>query len=542
MLYDTLHPLLGTDKSNPLFEVLFDPQVPDKLLVHFGMRFLESVPRNSFAEKLLTARLFNAGFSRKELSKTFGWDFKTMQRWGDLLKNGNYEDIKRIDDGRGARKKITEERRLYILNLFDYYHAEKGCHLIGYIIGRYFEFYNEPVSGESIRQIIKERKQEQKKQAPESAELEYPVTIYSREVEMREKVSVLSGIAPSPAMVFPIEKLENTCKNHCSPSSEICKKSTDSPISMLSVNKTFPTIDPGFNQILSCHHVGILLTRIFMDFISEDLGGVSAIIRQWLAMILNGCHNIEQGRALNYRALELFVGKQKTSPDKQRAALKETATRPNITRLFSKNIRMVKAENDAAFLLDPHGVPYTGQLKTENLSAAHTKSLNKKLKKLNGKIKRVPLDRDNALNKNSEKQLPIREKIKELDKKLNDTPREVSRIEKLIREEYVKLNFMPKSLMDAVKITARNIIYQLLEIFRPVWNNYRNDLVVLRELITAMGHIEEKETTIMVWLNPTRQFSKKEKTKIAVFCFQISNRINQHYRLDKTVIISLYEL
>ena len=73
-------------------------------------------------------------------------------------------------------------------------------------------------------------------------------------------------------------------------------------------------------------------------------------------------------------------------------------------------------------------------------------------------------------------------------------------------------------------------------------NNYRNDLVILRELITAMGHIEETETTIIVYLNPTRIFSKKEKNKIALFCFQISNRINQHYCLEKTVVISLYEL
>ena len=94
MSYKTLHPLLGIDKSNPLFEVLFDPDVPDKLLVHFGMKFLELVPRNSFAEKLLVARLFNAGFNRKKLTETFAWDFKTMQRWGDLLKNGDKESIK----------------------------------------------------------------------------------------------------------------------------------------------------------------------------------------------------------------------------------------------------------------------------------------------------------------------------------------------------------------------------------------------------------------------------------------------------------------
>ena len=48
----TLQPLLGIDKSNPFFEVLFNPDTPDELLVHFGMRLLETVPRNSFQSKL----------------------------------------------------------------------------------------------------------------------------------------------------------------------------------------------------------------------------------------------------------------------------------------------------------------------------------------------------------------------------------------------------------------------------------------------------------------------------------------------------------
>jgi hypothetical protein len=811
MLCKTLHPLLGIDKSNPLFEVLFNPDVPDKLLVHFGMKFLEAVPRNSFAEKLLTARLFNAGFNRKKLMETFGWDFKTMQRWGYLLKDGDWESIRRIDDGQGAKKKITEERLRYILELFDRHHEVKGCHIISYITQRYFEFYHETISIECIRKILKERKYELQEKLSGSTEQKYPLTIYSVEAEIREKVSVLSRIAAFGTTVSPAIKLENSCKNSLNMSVVTRKKSNYSPISTFSANITFPMIDTVFKQVLSCHHIGILLTRIFMDFISDNLGDITAIIRQWLAMILNGCYNIEQGGALNYRALELFVGQQKTSSDKQRVTLKETATRNNIARLFGKNIRMIKAHNDETFMLDPHGVPYSGQLKvlkcwlggshsigkgyyldlihtlkgepvfsvindnyydlrqrfftvikefryilggerdrfltivvdraiydvgfmrkaasrkihiitweknykkgeweaasgdystetffimkyrnsredtylytvqflkrpwekeksfaqyiillskpdkaplelsvictdfsreaqaaikpiltrwlqendigylislginqitsysyhtyeyiaetladrnitnreysrmvaeklklkkklgilllnreayiekkeqdlidmegerisyeqkfkTESINDVRRNYLNRKLKKLNAKIKRVPRDRDKALNKNSMKQQPIRQQIRALDGKLNELPREVSRIDKLIREEYVRLNFMPKSMMDAVKITARNIIYQLLEIFRPIWNNYRNDLVILRELITAMGHIEETETTIIVYLNPTRIFSKKEKNKIALFCFQISNRINQHYCLEKTVVISLYEL
>ena len=82
---DILQPLLGQDKSNPLFEILFDPDVPDDLLVYYGMHFLEKVRRGSFEEALLTARLYNADFSRKVLHEKFGYDRKTMQVWGAAL-------------------------------------------------------------------------------------------------------------------------------------------------------------------------------------------------------------------------------------------------------------------------------------------------------------------------------------------------------------------------------------------------------------------------------------------------------------------------
>jgi len=43
-------------------------------------------------------------------------------------------------------------------------------------------------------------------------------------------------------------------------------------------------------------------------------------------------------------------------------------------------------------------------------------------------------------------------------------------------------------------------------------------------------------------LNSARQYTKKEKHKILIFLFQISNLINKKYELDKVIVISLYEL
>jgi len=39
--------------------------------------------RGTLAEKLLTARFYNAGFSRKLLHEVFYCDHKTMKNWGD---------------------------------------------------------------------------------------------------------------------------------------------------------------------------------------------------------------------------------------------------------------------------------------------------------------------------------------------------------------------------------------------------------------------------------------------------------------------------
>ena len=66
-------------------------------------------------------------------------------------------------------------------------------------------------------------------------------------------------------------------------------------------------------------------------------------------MILSGCQNIEQGQGLNYRALELFIGEQKTSANKQRDKLKSIADFENIKLLFKQNIRMIGAEYDETF-------------------------------------------------------------------------------------------------------------------------------------------------------------------------------------------------
>ncbi len=166
----------------------------------------------------------------------------------------------------------------------------------------------------------------------------------------------------------------------------------------------------------------------------------------------------------------------------------------------------------------------------------------KEFKKIETKIKQITKTMEKVLNKNQIAQEELRKKVRAIDEEASNLPEKMSRLEFLVQEEYVKLNFMSKSFMDAVKIIARNIIYELLSIFRPIWNNRRNDHVILRELISSVGHIQETDKMIIVYLTPARQFSEIQKMKILAFFCKISQKIGVLYKSNKTIILSLYEI
>lgn len=834
--------LLGTDKSNPLFEVYLNLEAPNELLVYFGFKLLETVSAKSFQEKLLLARLINADYNQTKLHEAFGYDIKTMKRWGTLLKCGSTEAIQKIADGQGSKRKVTEDKLASINYLYKKHLEEQGVHIISYIAKEYEKLHNQSISIETIRTHLKPLKKNDKENNISSQK--FPMVLYSDEMKMKTKINKLFiyliklnnllkeyYISKERLFVYnpesqnmevtKIEKKGTEAISKKSPEviseksktteipltneevtyskkDEIPKNSPEFPISE---NNNFPLVDTLFKEVFACHHIGLLLARIFIDSISSEMGDIKDIVRQWICMILSGCQNIEQGRKLNYRALSLLIGKQKKSSNRQRERLKEVANMVNVRTLYRPNIKLVKAEYDNTFLLDPHGVGYTGQLKlllcwlggihqtakgyyldlihtlngepifskiddnyfdlrqrfhstikefrrilggdknrdltivvdraiydvgfmrearNENIfiitweknykkgewdsnsklpkkhfaiqkyrnskedsylynvkyvknewskdksfaqyiillekpkkkpielsiictdydrdgekvikpiltrwlqendmsylislginfitSYDHfsyediaktivdrevknkkllklisqknklknklgrkivdredyiekkddqlntletqlivyekdsSETIKKKIIDIKKKIKRIPNDKKRVLKNNKEKQELMRNEIVLLEQEILPLEPNVSRLETLIKEEYIKLNFMPKSFMDAIKIISRNIIYELLNLFRPIWNNYRNDHVILKELLSCVGFINETEKKIYIKLNPTREFPNTEKQKILLFLFEVSTLVNKKYKLHKTIIITLYEL
>lgn len=87
--------------------------------------------------------------------------------------------------------------------------------------------------------------------------------------------------------------------------------------------------------------------------------------------------------------------------------------------------------------------------------------------------------------------------------------KEVSRIDQLVEQGMVRLDTGNKTLMDAIKITARNLFYRALAPFKAAYNNYRDDHDYFRELSQSAGVLRWTGTEIEVHLVPTVNYAPK---------------------------------
>jgi len=166
---NTLSPLLGIDKSNPLFELLVNPATPDEILVHYGMHLLERVhlTADSIEGKLLVGRLYNAKLKRKKLVEIFGWDLKTIRGYAEALRSGDSDRLRSVLSGQGAERKIGEKEERFVRETFREVHEEQGCHTNLFIRKQLFLKLGVEVSRETIRLLINKEKERLKRQINE---------------------------------------------------------------------------------------------------------------------------------------------------------------------------------------------------------------------------------------------------------------------------------------------------------------------------------------------------------------------------------------
>jgi hypothetical protein len=114
-------------------------------------------------------------------------------------------------------------------------------------------------------------------------------------------------------------------------------------------------------------------------------------------------------------------------------------------------------------------------------------------------------------------------------KRMAESVREESRLQALIDEQYVRLDTRRKAFMDAIRISSRNIFCKLAMEFRPLYNNYRDDHFIVRELTRSSGIIHKRDGMAHVLLMPTMQFQPATRDIVQIFLARMSQRINDHF-------------
>jgi hypothetical protein len=148
-------------------------------------------------------------------------------------------------------------------------------------------------------------------------------------------------------------------------------------------------------------------------------------------------------------------------------------------------------------------------MEDKQIQSGQIKVLQLRKDELHARLSKVLLQKHldtkaNSTRDNTIKQLTL--ELKEVKAQMAQSEKEVSRLQTLIDQRYCQLDTRRKSLMDAVKIIARNIFYEALQPFREMYDNYRDDHVIFRNLTRAHGLLVFGPDKVSVTLYPTMQY------------------------------------
>lgn len=119
--------------------------------------------------------------------------------------------------------------------------------------------------------------------------------------------------------------------------------------------------------------------------------------------------------------------------------------------------------------------------------------------------------------------------VENAEKRMAESVREESRLQALINEQYLRLDTRRKAFMDAIRISCRNIFGKLAMEFRPLYNNYRDDHFIVRELTRSSGIICRRHGITTILLIPSMEFQPATREIVRKFLAQISQQINDHF-------------
>ncbi|MDA3833993.1 MAG: hypothetical protein PF495_11405 [Spirochaetales bacterium] len=204
-----------------------------------------------------------------------------------------------------------------------------------------------------------------------------------------------------------------------------------------------------------------------------------------------------------------------------------------ITAIFSRWVQ----ENDFKYLDIHFGInqitsyavlsykKLRGLVEDKQVKSGKLKALEKARDAFKQQLGRLLVDQCIQTRQDAAKQAKIDElkrQLTEMTLNIQANRDKVSRLEELIANEFSRLDTRRKSLMDVIKITARNMFYIRLSPFRKLYDNLRDDHVILRNLSRSVGFVLFGSQIVEVTLLPTMHYPPALRIHIQLFLDQLN--------------------
>ena len=206
-----------------------------------------------------------------------------------------------------------------------------------------------------------------------------------------------------------------------------------------------------------------------------------------------------------------------------------------LKRLLLKRVKQRKAHADQLRAERAEHDRLNRQIKKLTDGPAKAKQ-ERELKKRHRALERLVAKRGANKTKRAEKNAELdrliddqTREVENAEKRMAESAREESRLQALIDEQYLRLDTRRKAFMDAIRISCRNIFCKLAMEFRPLYNNYRDDHFIVRELTRSSGIIHARNGSAHVLLMPAMEFQPATQQIVQTFLARVSQQINDHF-------------
>lgn len=163
-----------------------------------------------------------------------------------------------------------------------------------------------------------------------------------------------------------------------------------------------------------------------------------------------------------------------------------------------------------------------------------------KHQQLTEKLERQLAEREAELDSEIKQTYQIKET---LETEIETTTKDESRLAALVDERYMYLDTTRKAVMDMCRIISRNIFYLIMQEFRPIYQNFRDDHDFMRTLVDAPGTVSSTTDNIIIRLWPKPEYGSIQREKMEAFLEVIAVKtekwISQENKKDIKVAIVL---